>query len=58
MQAGLAVALVKNLGFLMEEASTSVKLLELCVYTSSLGIFSLRHLRNSSEEAREGTEMR
>jgi hypothetical protein len=30
MQSGLAVALVKNLGFLMEEASTSVKLLELC----------------------------
>ena len=57
---GLTVALMKNLGFLMEENSTSVKLLELCVYTSSLGIFSRRHWRKPwpSEEAREGTDVR
>jgi hypothetical protein len=30
MQTGLTVVLVKNLGFLIEEASTSVKLDELC----------------------------
>jgi hypothetical protein len=49
---------VKNLGFLMDETSTVVKLLEPCSKTSSLGSFSLRHWRKPSEEAWEGTGIR
>jgi hypothetical protein len=54
MHSGRTVVLVKNMGLWMEDTSTSVKLLEPCVKTSSLGIFSLRHWMKPSEEAEDG----
>jgi hypothetical protein len=54
MHSGRTVVLVKNMGLWMEDTSTSVKLLEPCVKTSSLGIFPVRHWLKPSEEAEDG----